>query len=244
MEVLERLDLDGDEVALDAGCGSGRVTEELAKRLPEGRIVAVDGSAAMIAKARERLGRAGDLHRRRPLRARAGGAGRPRLLDRDLPLDRRPRPPLRSACGRPCARVAAWSPSAGERATSPGTRRRSPRSPSAPNSPPTSASPPAPGTSPRRRRPRGACARPASPTSAAGWSRSRWRPSDPLEFTSTVTLGPLLAQLPEELRRPFAEAVLAASEQPAGARLRAPQHRGHGRLSGRRLAPRRVESSP
>ena len=36
----------------------------------------------------------------------------------------------------------------------------------------------------------------------------------PLAFTSTVTLGPLLAQLPEELRRPFAEAILAESEQP------------------------------
>src|SRR5712672_2915874 len=56
MEVLERLELRGDELALDAGCGSGRVTAELAQRLPEGRLIAVDGSEAMIAKARERLG--------------------------------------------------------------------------------------------------------------------------------------------------------------------------------------------
>ena len=34
MEVLERLELRGDEVAVDAGCGSGRVTAELAERLP------------------------------------------------------------------------------------------------------------------------------------------------------------------------------------------------------------------
>ena len=40
------------------------------------------------------------------------------------------------------------------------------------------------------------------------------QPPDPLAFTSTVTLGPLLAQLPEGKRRPFAEAVLAESEQP------------------------------
>jgi trans-aconitate 2-methyltransferase len=40
------------------------------------------------------------------------------------------------------------------------------------------------------------------------------RPENPLEFTSTVTLGPLLAQLPEERRRPFAEAVLERSEKP------------------------------
>src|SRR5690242_13079567 len=56
MEVLERLELRGGEVALDAGCGSGRVTAELAERLPAGRVVAVDGSAAMVAKAKERLG--------------------------------------------------------------------------------------------------------------------------------------------------------------------------------------------
>ncbi|HET7574606.1 MAG TPA: methyltransferase domain-containing protein [Solirubrobacterales bacterium] len=56
IEVLERLDLNGDEDAIDAGCGSGRVTAELAKRLPGGSVLAVDASKAMIAKARERLG--------------------------------------------------------------------------------------------------------------------------------------------------------------------------------------------
>jgi trans-aconitate 2-methyltransferase len=40
------------------------------------------------------------------------------------------------------------------------------------------------------------------------------QPPDPLAFTSTVTLGPLLAQLPEDRRRPFAEAILKESEQP------------------------------
>ena len=56
MEVLERLELRGDEVAVDAGCGSGRVTDELVDRLPNGRVIAVDGSAAMVEKAKERLG--------------------------------------------------------------------------------------------------------------------------------------------------------------------------------------------
>src|SRR6478609_5929143 len=56
MEVLGRLELNGDESVLDAGCGSGRVTEELLKRLPSGQMLAVDGSQAMIAEARERLG--------------------------------------------------------------------------------------------------------------------------------------------------------------------------------------------
>jgi Trans-aconitate methyltransferase len=40
------------------------------------------------------------------------------------------------------------------------------------------------------------------------------QPQRPLEFTSTVTLGPLLAQLPEERRRPFAEAILEESDKP------------------------------
>jgi trans-aconitate 2-methyltransferase len=56
IEVLERLELRGDENAVDAGCGSGRVTERLVDRLPDGSVLAVDGSQAMIAKARERLG--------------------------------------------------------------------------------------------------------------------------------------------------------------------------------------------
>ena len=58
--VLDRLPLIGDERVLDAGCGSGRVTELLADRLPHGRVVALDGSASMIEAARERLARFGD----------------------------------------------------------------------------------------------------------------------------------------------------------------------------------------
>ncbi len=53
--VLERLPLSGDETVLDAGCGTGRVTRMLVERLPEGRVIAVDGSAAMVEKVREVL---------------------------------------------------------------------------------------------------------------------------------------------------------------------------------------------
>lgn len=53
--VLERLPLQGDETVLDAGCGSGRVTEQLLARLPRGRVVALDASTAMLAQARTRL---------------------------------------------------------------------------------------------------------------------------------------------------------------------------------------------
>lgn len=56
MAVLGRLELRGDERLLDAGCGSGRLTEELLKRLPLGELVALDSSAEMLAQARERLG--------------------------------------------------------------------------------------------------------------------------------------------------------------------------------------------
>jgi trans-aconitate 2-methyltransferase len=55
--VLDRLPLRGNERVLDAGCGSGRVTELLAGRLPNGSVVALDGSAAMVKQARVRLAR-------------------------------------------------------------------------------------------------------------------------------------------------------------------------------------------
>lgn len=58
--VLERLELDGAETVMDAGCGSGRVTELVAERFPNARIVALDGSASMIEQARGRLERFGD----------------------------------------------------------------------------------------------------------------------------------------------------------------------------------------
>jgi trans-aconitate 2-methyltransferase len=59
--VLDRLPLVGDERVLDAGCGSGRVTEALAERLPNGHLVALDASPAMLDQARGRLARFGDL---------------------------------------------------------------------------------------------------------------------------------------------------------------------------------------
>lgn len=59
--VLERLRLDGDETVLDAGCGSGRVTEMLLERLPRGRVIAVDSSQSMVDLARERIGERVDV---------------------------------------------------------------------------------------------------------------------------------------------------------------------------------------
>jgi trans-aconitate 2-methyltransferase len=62
-EVMERVQLRGDETVIDAGCGSGRLTEVLLERVPRGRVIGVDASASMIEAARERLGDAADLRR-------------------------------------------------------------------------------------------------------------------------------------------------------------------------------------
>jgi trans-aconitate 2-methyltransferase len=58
--VVERLPLTGSERVLDAGCGSGRVTEELLARLPDGTVVALDASPQMVEEARRRLARFGE----------------------------------------------------------------------------------------------------------------------------------------------------------------------------------------
>ena len=54
--VLDRLVLNGDETVVDAGCGSGNVTEDLLARLPNGRVIGVDGSPSMVEEAKARLG--------------------------------------------------------------------------------------------------------------------------------------------------------------------------------------------
>jgi trans-aconitate 2-methyltransferase len=57
--VLDRLALEGGETVLDAGCGSGRTTALLIERVPEGRVIAVDGSPSMVAEVKKVL-RPGD----------------------------------------------------------------------------------------------------------------------------------------------------------------------------------------
>ena len=54
-KVLLRLSVAGDERVIDAGCGSGRLTGELLKRLPGGRLVAIDRSWNMLMTARANL---------------------------------------------------------------------------------------------------------------------------------------------------------------------------------------------
>jgi trans-aconitate 2-methyltransferase len=54
-KVLSGLNLRGDEMLMDAGCGSGRLTAELLENLPNGRVVAVDISQNMLATASDHL---------------------------------------------------------------------------------------------------------------------------------------------------------------------------------------------
>lgn len=213
MEVLERLELRGDELALDAGCGSGRVTEQLLGRLPEGRLLAVDASESMIAKARERLGdRASylvadlaELEVDEPVDLVFSTATFHWVLDHERLFERlraalRPGGRLVAQCGgegnvaQHAAAIEAvalrpeFVPHLGELATMwnfAGPEETETR------------------------------------LCAAGFAEVRcWlepkpvTPDDPLRFTMTATMVPHLARLPAELRLSFAEAVLEVSPKP------------------------------
>src|SRR5262245_31320966 len=55
-EQLGRLTLDGGEQILDVGCGDGKITAEIAKRVPRGSVLGIDPSREMIAFASSRFG--------------------------------------------------------------------------------------------------------------------------------------------------------------------------------------------
>jgi len=212
-EVLGRLELQGDEVALDAGCGSCPGTAELAKRLPNGRLIAADGSAAMIAKARERLGdRASylvtdlsELTLEEPVDLVFSTATFHWILDHDRLFER-----LRAAL-RPGGRLVAQCGGAGnvaQHAEAIAAVATQPRF--APHFEGASRMWNFAGPEETEAR-----------LAAAGFSEPRcWlepkpvTPADPLRFTMTVTLGPHLGRLPEELRAPFAQAILDRSPKP------------------------------
>lgn len=63
LQVLARLKLNGDERILDAGCGSGRLTQELVNRVPQGRVVGLDLSSSMAKEAWAHLERGADIIR-------------------------------------------------------------------------------------------------------------------------------------------------------------------------------------
>ena len=56
-EVVSLLDLKGTERVLDVGCGNGKVTAEIASRVPHGTVLGIDSSAEMVAFAMSHFGR-------------------------------------------------------------------------------------------------------------------------------------------------------------------------------------------
>ena len=51
-KVLQRLPLRGDETVIDAGCGSGRLSEKVLERIPRGQLIALDSSQNMLREAK------------------------------------------------------------------------------------------------------------------------------------------------------------------------------------------------
>jgi len=213
MEVLDRLELKGDERALDAGCGSGRVTEELVSRLPEGRVIAVDGSEAMVAKARERLGEradylVGDLAELMvddPVDLIFSTATFHWIPDHDRLFER-----LRAAL-RPGGRLVAQCGGEGNiREHAEATAAVAALPQLKPYFEDAAELWNYAGPEQTEARLRG-----ASFAEARCWLEPKpVVPEDPLRFTMTATLGAHLARLPEELRQPFAEAVIERSRKP------------------------------
>lgn len=219
LAVLERLPLEGAETVIDAGCGSGRITEELLARLPHGRVIAVDASQSMIEAARRRLGEHLAGGRRLQLR-------RADLLELEL---EQPADAVLSTATfhwiadheRLFARLRALLCAGGRLVAQCGGRGNidklrgrarvvQERAPFAEHF--TGWTPPwnyADAETTRRR------------LLAAGFSEARcWladaprEPDHPREFLSEIVLGPQVQQLPEELRERYMDEVLSELGQP------------------------------
>jgi trans-aconitate 2-methyltransferase len=203
-DVVERLELRGDERVLDAGCGTGRVTEMLLERLPRGRVVAVDGSQAMVDAAKQRFGDRVDAFRSdllelsvdEPVDAVLSTATFHWIADHDRLFARlhaalKPGGQLVAQCGGAgnVASVEAAIARVGNPGPSPwnfaGARE----------------------TAERLER--------AGFTDIWTWLQP-WpvQPPDPRAFFSTVILGAHLDRLPEPEREPFVDAVLAEVGEP------------------------------
>jgi trans-aconitate 2-methyltransferase len=212
-DVLARLELAGDEVVLDAGCGSGRITQALIERLPRGRVIAVDQSSSMVDAARRRLGPEADvrvadlleLEVDEPLDAILSTATFHWIADHDLLFSR-----LHAALG-PGGRLVAQCGGEGNITVLRG--KIAPllaREPYAEHfldwRPPWNY----PGARETHRR-----LVSAGFTSAECWLAPAPRePDHPREFLCTIVLGPHVQQLPAELREQFMDDVLDTLGQP------------------------------
>jgi trans-aconitate 2-methyltransferase len=205
-EVLERLPLRGEETVLDAGCGSGRVTEMLVERLPRGRVIAVDASPSMVDAARERLGATADvrvmdleaLELEEPLDAILSTATFHWIGDHEL-LFARLHAALRPG-GRLVAQCGGEGNVRGTREAAEAVSARDPFEPYMRGWPGPWNFSSAELAEERLR--------------AAGFREARcWchdvtvYPPEPREFLRTVNLGSHLLRLPEDLREPFVDAV-------------------------------------
>ena len=210
--VVDRLALGGSETVLDAGAGTGRVTEMLLERLPGGHAIAVDASPSMCEHARERLppDRATvicsdllELELPDPVDAIVSTATFHWILDHDALFGRmrglvRPGGQFVAQCGgagnltevrrlgeglgAPFAEHLERMPPTWNYATPQDTRRRLERAGFAVD----------------------ACWFEAAPAS----------PPRPREFLETVIFRVHLARLPEELREPFLDAVMERLDDP------------------------------
>jgi trans-aconitate 2-methyltransferase len=213
-EVLERLQLHGDETVLDAGGGSGRITQALIERLPEGHVIAVDASWSMVAAARERLPGADvrvvdllelELELDEPVDAILSTATFHWIADHERLFAR-----LRAAL-RPGGRLVAQCGGQGNidklrakanevRAREPFARHfrdwRAPWNYAAPGQ--------------TRERLLG-----AGFAEAECWlAPAPKQPEEPREFLATIVLGPHVQQLPGDLRERYMDEVLAALGEP------------------------------
>jgi trans-aconitate 2-methyltransferase len=213
LEVLARLELHGDEVVLDAGCGSGRITQALIERLARGRVIAVDASPSMVDAARERLGPEADVRRLdlleleldEPIDAILSTATFHWIADHGRLFAR-----LRGAL-RPGGRLVAQC--GGEGNIDELRGRANAVLAEAPYAeyfvdwrPPWNYA--APGVTHERLLDAGFA-------SAKCWLQpAPQQPEHPRELLSTIVLGPHVQRLPEELRDPFMDAVLAELGEP------------------------------
>ncbi|HEX3561971.1 MAG TPA: methyltransferase domain-containing protein [Solirubrobacterales bacterium] len=223
LEVLERLEPRPGEAIIDAGCGSGRVTERLLERLPDGRVVGVDGSSEMIKVAAEKFAGddrvtliVSDLLELTPellesnqapsaVDALFSTATLHWITDHDKLFSQihsvlRPGGRLVAQCGGE-GNVAEHARAIATVATQPQyidhfegmTMMWNFANPAE--------------TEERLRR--------AGFEDVSCWLEDKpIQPENPYDFTTTVTMGPHLTRLPEELRRSFAEAVLERSPDP------------------------------
>ncbi len=213
LEVLGRLELDGDETVLDAGCGSGRITQALIERLPRGRAIAVDASASMVEAARGRLGPEADirvldlleLELEEPVDAILSTATFHWIADHER-LFLRLRAALRRG-GRLVAQCGGEGNIDVLRGTANAVLSREPYARHF-----AGWQPPWNYADPLLTHER---------LLAAGFTSAECRltpaprePEQPREFLSTIVLGPHVQQLPAELREPFMDDVLAALGSP------------------------------